>query len=590
MTTHPTLIVHNAKIHTGVAQRPEVQALAVTGRRIAAVGTNGQIRSLAGPATVVVDAGQRRIVPGLIDSHLHLVRGGLDYNLELRWDGVPSLAMAMRMLAEQVARTPSPQWVRVVGGFAEHQFAERRLPTLDELNQLAPDTPVFVMHLHDRALLNAAALRACGYTRQTPDPPGGHIAWDAAGEPTGMLLAAPHAAVLHAALAHAPALPYEYQINSTRHFMRALNRFGVTSVIDPGGAQSYPDDYRAIEELQLHRLLTVRVAYHLSPQRAGEELHDFTHWSSILRLGEGDDSCRLLGAGSVLARSAMDGSNFRQPRPELPPTMENDLEPIIRLLAGRRWPWRMHATYDETIARVLDVLERVDRELPLQGLRWCFDHAETVSDRQLERIARLGGGIAVQPRMAYQGDDFIAAHGAEAAARTPPIHRMLSMGLPVGLGTDGTQLGSPNPWIALYWLVSGRTLGGSELYPPSQRIGRAAALALLTRANTWFSAEEGIKGQLDIGQLADFAVLSHDYFAVPEEDIRHIVAEFTVVDGRVVYADGAFGAHDLAPPPVLPDWSPVNAAGMAASQVAHTVASKAGRAAWNAPGPLERPA
>ena len=199
MTTHPTLIVHNAKIHTGVAQRPEVQALAVTGRRIAAVGTNGQIRSLAGPATVVVDAGQRRIVPGLIDSHLHLVRGGLDYNLELRWDGVPSLAMAMRMLAEQVARTPSPQWVRVVGGFAEHQFAERRLPTLDELNQLAPDTPVFVMHLHDRALLNAAALRACGYTRQTPDPPGGHIAWDAAGEPTGMLLAAPHAAVLHAA-------------------------------------------------------------------------------------------------------------------------------------------------------------------------------------------------------------------------------------------------------------------------------------------------------------------------------------------------------------------------------------------------------
>lgn len=587
MTTHPTLIVHNAKIHTGVAQRPEVQALAVTGRRIAAVGTNGQIRSLAGPATVVVDARQRRVVPGLIDSHLHLVRGGLHYNLELRWDGVPSLATAMRMLAEQVARTPSPQWVRVVGGFSEHQFAERRLPTLDELNQLAPDTPVFIMHLHDRALLNAAALRACGYTRHTPDPPGGHIAWDAEGEPTGMLLATPHAAVLHAALAHAPTLPYEYQINSTRHFMRALNRYGVTSVIDPGGAQAYPDDYRAIEELQLHRLLTVRVAYHLSPQRAGEELHDFTHWSSILRLGEGDDFFRLLGAGSVLTH--MDGSNFRQPRPDLPHAMESELEPIIRLLADRRWPWRMHASYDGTIARMLDVLERVDRELPLQGLRWCFDHAETVSDRQLERIARLGGGIAVQPRMAYQGEYVIADHGADAAARMPPVHRMLSMGLPVGLGTDGTHLGSHNPWIALYWLVSGRTLGGAELYPPPRRIDRAAALALLTRANTWFSAEEGIKGQLDVGQLADFAVLSHDYFAVPEDDIRHIVAEFTVVDGRVVYASGAFHAHDLAPPPVLPDWSPVNGS-PSSSQLAHALAPKAGRTAWIAPGPLARPA
>lgn len=559
MTTHPTLIVYNAKIHTGVAQRPEAQALAVTGRRVAAVGNNGQIRSLAGPATVVIDAGKRRMIPGLIDSHLHLIRGGLNYNLELRWDGVPSLADAMDMLADQVARTPAPQWARVVGGFSEFQFAERRLPTLDELNRVAPSTPVFIQHLHDRALLNAAALQACGYTRDTPDPPGGHIEWDSTGAPTGLLLATPNATPLQAALAHSPKLPYEYQINGTRHFMRELNRLGVTSVIDAGGGeQHYPDDYRAIEELRQHHLLTVRIAYHLSAQRAGEELQDFRHWSAINQHGEGDEFYRLNGAGEMLAFPAADFSDFRQPRPELLPSMEIDLEQVVRLLATRSWPWRMHATYDETISRALDVFERVQQDMSLQGLHWFFDHAETVSDRNLERIAQLGGGITLQHRMAYQGEYFIARYGAAAASRAPPLRRMLAMGVPVGAGTDGTRLTGYDPWTALYWLTTGKTLGGLSVVPQPDCVDRATALALFTRANTWFSNEEGVKGQLDVGQLADFAILSDDYFDVPDEQIRQIVAELTVVDGRIVYAHGPFRAHDLPTPPPMPDWSPVN--------------------------------
>jgi predicted amidohydrolase YtcJ len=559
VTVHPTLIVYNAKIHTGVAHRPEAQAMAIHGRHIAAIGTNGQIRSLAAPATLLIDAGRRRVIPGLIDSHIHLIRGGLSYNLELRWDGVPSLAEAMRLLADQVARTPSPQWVRVAGGFSEHQFAEHRLPTLDELNQVAPSTPVFILHLGDRALLNAAALRACGYTRDTPDPPGGHIEWDSSGAPSGLLLAAPGASLLEDALAHGPTLPHEYQINSTRHFMRELNRLGVTSVIDAGGNRlRYPDDYRAIEELQQHHLLTVRVAYYLSAPTAGEELRDFTHWTSILRRGDGDDFYRLQGAGEVLVHSAIDHSNFRQPRPDLPPCMEYDLEQVIRLLAERKWSWRTHATYDESIGRALDVFERVHRDIPIHDLTWFFDHAETVSDRNLQRIAQLGGGIALQHRMAYQGNDFVERYGAEAAARAPPIKRMLEMGVRVGAGTDGTHLASHDPWMLLYWLATGQGVGGVAPHPMDHAVDRGTALALCTRANAWFTGEEGIKGQLDVGQLADFAVLSQDFFEVADEQIRQIVAELTVVDGRVVYADGDFRAQDLAAPPPMPDWSPAS--------------------------------
>lgn len=191
-----------------------------------AVGLEQEVMALAGSGSKVIDLKGHRAVPGLIDSHTHIIRGGLNYNMELRWDGVRSLADAMTMLKRQVAVTPPPQWVRVVGGFTERQFAEKRLPTIDELNAVAPDTPVFILHLYDRALLNGAALRVVGYTKDTPNPPGGVIVKDTAGNPTGLLLAQPAATILYATLAKGPKLPPEYQLNSTRHFMRELNRLG----------------------------------------------------------------------------------------------------------------------------------------------------------------------------------------------------------------------------------------------------------------------------------------------------------------------------------------------------------------------------
>jgi predicted amidohydrolase YtcJ len=559
MSTTAELIVHNARITTLDRAQPQASALAVAGGTLLAVGQDEEVLRLAGPGTRMIDAGRRRLIPGLIDSHLHVIRGGLNYNLELRWDGVPSLADAMRMLREQVARTPAPQWVRVVGGFTELQFAEKRLPTIAELNKAAPDTPVFILHLYDRALLNAAALRAVGYTRDTPNPPGGEIVKDANGEPSGLLLARPNAGLLYATLAKGPKLPYDYQLNSTRHFMRELNRLGVTSVIDAGGGfQNYPDDYQVIEDLRQAGQLTLRIAYNLFTQKPKEELADFARWTSHNQYQQGDDFYKLNGAGEMLVFSAADFEDFRQPRPDLPPDMEGELEAVVRTLAAKRWPWRLHATYDETIARALDVFEKVDRDIPLAGIHWFFDHAETVSDRNLERIARLGGGVAVQHRMAYQGEYFVERYGARAAERTPPYKRMLEMGVQVGAGTDATRVASYDPWNALYWLSTGKTLGGLGLYPEANRVDRETALRLYTQANTWFSNEEGRKGQVVAGQLADFALLSADYLAVPEERIRQIASLLTVVGGRIVYADGEFSGLDPGIPAPMPDWSPAN--------------------------------
>ncbi|MEL1264027.1 amidohydrolase [Pseudoxanthomonas putridarboris] len=553
------LILRNAKIATLDPANPSASALAIADGRVLAVGDEATVMAKADASTRIVDAGGRRLIPGLNDSHTHLIRGGLNYNLELRWDGVRSLADAMAMLKAQVDRTPAPQWVRVVGGFSEHQFAEKRLPTLDELNALAPDTPVFLLHLYDRALLNRAALRAVGYTRDTPDPPGGQIQRDGSGNPTGLLLAKPNALILYATLAMGPKLPPEYQLNSTRHFMRELNRLGITSVIDAGGGfQNYPEDYEIIQKLHADNQLTVRIAYNLFTQNKGSELADFQRWSRMLEPRQGDDLLRHNGAGEMLVFSAADFEDFREPRPELPAGLEGELDAVVRLLAEKRWPFRIHATYDESITRMLDVYERVNREVPFDGLHWIVDHAETISERNIERVSALGGGIAIQHRMAFQGEFFAERYGADALKHTPPVRRMLQAGVPVGAGTDATRVASYNPWVALYWLVSGRTLGGLRMYGDDNRLEREEALSLWTRGSAWFSTEQDRKGRLAVGQLADASLLSADFFAVPESDIPDITSVLTVVGGRIVHGDGPYASLAPTLPAPMPDWSPVN--------------------------------
>ncbi|APW37411.1 amidohydrolase [Rhodoferax koreense] len=557
--SHPDLILHRGLFTTLDRANPTASAVAIRDGRFTHVGRDHEVMPLAGPHTRVIDLRGKRVLPGLIDNHLHIIRGGLNFNLELRWDGVRSLADAMAMLKRQVDVTPAPQWVRVVGGFTEHQFAEKRLPTIDELNAVAPDTPVFLLHLYDRALLNGAALRAVGYTRDTPAPPGGEIVRDSAGNPTGLLLAKPNAAILYATLAKGPKLPYEYQLNSTRHFMRELNRLGVTGAIDAGGGfQNYPDDYQVIEELAKADQLTIRLAYNLFTQKPKQEKADFLHWTATSKYKQGTDWFRHNGAGEMLVFSAADFEDFRQPRPDMAPEMEGELEEVVRLLAQNRWPWRLHATYDETISRALDVFERVNQDVPLEGLNWFFDHCETISDQSIDRIAALGGGIAVQHRMAYQGEYFVERYGHGAAEATPPVKKILEKGVKVSAGTDATRVASYNPWVSLSWLVTGRTVGGLQLYPQRNCLDREAALRMWTENVTWFSNEVGKKGRIEVGQFADLVVPDRDFFACAESEIADTTALLTVVGGKVVYGAGDFASFDDSPlPPAMPDWSPV---------------------------------
>jgi hypothetical protein len=557
------LILRNGRFTTLDRGNPIASAVAISDGIFTAVGRDNAVMALAGPDTRVVDLKGRRVLPGLIDNHLHIIRGGLNFNMELRWDGVRSLADAMAMLKRQVAVTPPPQWVRVVGGFTAHQFAEKRLPTIEELNAVAPDTPVFLLHLYDRAFLNAAALRAVGYTKDTPEPPAGEIVRDAHGNPTGLLLAKPNAAILYATLAKGPKLPFDYQVNSTRHFMRELNRLGLTGAIDAGGGfQNYPEDYAVIQKLADDGQLTVRLAYNLFTQKPKGEKDDFLNWTKTTKYKQGSEYFRHNGAGEMLVFSAADFEDFRQPRPDMPPEMEPELDEVVRILAQNRWPWRLHATYDETISRALDVFERVNQDIPLEGLNWFFDHAETISDESIDRVAALGGGIAVQHRMAYQGEYFVERYGPGAAETTPPIARIIKAGVKVSAGTDATRVASYNPWVALAWLVTGKTVSGLRIYPTQNCLDRETALRMWTENVTWFSNEEGKKGRIAVGQFADLMVPDRDYFACAENEIADTTSDLTIVGGKVVYGAGAFASLDEGgPPPAMPEWSPVRTFG-----------------------------
>ena len=478
-----------------------------------------------------------------------------------------SLADAMRMLKQQVDRTPAPQWVRVVGGFTEHQFAEKRLPTLEEINAIAPDTPVFILHLYDRALLNGAALRAVGYTKDTPNFPGGEIVRDGRGEPTGLLIAKPNATVLYATLAKGPKLPPEYQKNSTRHFMREMNRLGVTGVIDAGGGfQNYPEDYKIIEELHNDGQLTIRIAYNLFTQKPKEELKDFESWAKQVKPGQGDDSYRNNGAGEMLVYSAADYEDFQVERPELPPAMEGDLEPVIRLLAQNRWPWRLHATYNETITRALDVFEKVDRDIPLDGpalvLRPRRDHRRSQHRAHREARRRHRGAAP----HGLSGRVLRRALRRAAAERTPPIRRMLEMGMPVGAGTDATRVAATIPGSRCRGWSPARRSAGLTLYPAANRLDRETALRLWTEANTWFSTEQGKKGQIagpacrlrgSVGRLFLGAGRRHPgHHSRADTSGRQARARRRRVQGP-----------RSALPPAMPDWSPVGAS--AAIKSAH---------------------
>lgn len=531
----PDTVLVNGRVVTVDADFSIRQALAVRGGRITALGSTADVAALVGPATRVIDLGGRTVVPGLIDSHMHAIRAGLSFATEVNWIGARTLTEALGRIAAAAERRGPGAWLIVAGGWSEQQFAERRRPTQAELEAAAPENPVYVQLGYGWVLLTDDGLAALGIGSDADLPAGGHLVRGDDGRPTGAVSGDSSAIV--ALFDRLPKPTFAQQVRGTKAFFRELNRLGLTGVVDPGGNNLFPADYQALFDVWRHRQMTVRVAYALNGQTPGAELDDFERLTQMLPMGFGDTMLHFNGLGERIT-FAMNNN---------PAPSDADKEAYYRIVkwaAERGMSVTMHWGPDATVHHLLDVFERVDRDVPIRGLHWSIAHLNDASEESLDRMAALGVGWTVQDAMYFGGERFLRRNGAAAARRAPPVVTGQRIGVVIGAGTDAHRVASYNPFTCLQWFLDGKTVGGHAIRGPEETPSRADALRFYTIGSAWFSHDDDVRGSLEAGKLADLAVLSKDYLSVPAAEVGDIESLLTMVGGKVVYAAGDLARYE----------------------------------------------
>jgi predicted amidohydrolase YtcJ len=530
----PDLVLLDGKIVTVDAQASVREALAIRDGKVSSVGTTREIRALAGPMTRVVELDGRTVIPGLIDSHLHAVRAALSFSTEVNWIGARSLRAALTRIGDAAKRRPPGSWLIVAGGWNELQFAERRRPTQAELEAAAPNNPVYVQLGYGWAVMTDDGFATLGIRSEADLPAGGTLERD--GERLTGAISGGQAAII-ALFDRLPKPTFAEQVQGTREFFRELNRLGLTGVVDPGGNNLFPADYQALFDVWRRGELTVRVAYSLNGQTAGGEFAELKSLTALTPMGFGDDRLHFNGLGERIT-FAMNNN------PE--PTAEHKERyyEIVRWAAERGMAITMHWGPDSTIEHLLGVFERVNRDVPIAPLRWSVAHLNDASEATLQRMSALGVGWTVQDAMYFGGEDLVRRGGPDAGRRIPPVVTGDRLGVHIGGGTDAHRVASYNPFTSLQWFLDGKTVIGTPIRGPEETPTRLQALRFYTMGSAWFSFDDDTRGSLEVGKLADLAVLSQDYLTVPLDEVGNLESVLTLLGGEVVYAAGDFAALD----------------------------------------------
>jgi predicted amidohydrolase YtcJ len=507
------------------------EALAITGDRITATGSSDQMRQLAGADTKIVDLGGRTVIPGLIDSHIHLVRAGFRYASEVDWSGTTSIAEALERLRSAAVSAKPGAWLIVAGGWTPRQFTESRRPTAAEISAVTPDHPIYVQLFYGSVLINVMGREMLGIKSEDDLPSPTKFERNSDGTADGWIVG-PGAAII-SLYQRLPKPSLQEALDGTRRYMRQMSRLGLTGVIDPGGHNLAPEDYAALFQLWRERALPLRVVYSIFAPRPGKELEDFQAYTRFLPMGTGDDLLRFNGIGECVTWGMYNNEN---------PT-EADKEEFYRVAlwaATQAMTLTVHWNNERSVHHLLEVLDRVNREVPIAKLRWSIAHLHDASDVSLQRMKALGVGWLMQDGMYFSAPSYIAERGPAQMRRTPPIGTALRLALPVGGGTDANRVMIPSPFVSLRWMLDGRTVDGIATRGAEEIPSREEALRIYTEGSAWFAHDENRRGRLLPGMLADLAVLSEDYFNVPLLRIAQIESLMTVVGGKIVYAAGPF--------------------------------------------------
>lgn len=515
----------------------QVESIAIVGGAIHAAGSDAQLAGLAPLARRVIDLGGRRVLPGLIDSHIHAVRAGVSWSVSLHWERVRSVAEALATISARAAELPAGTWIPVIGGWHRRQFTEGRTPTPEELTAAAPQHPVYIQETYDFGFLNAAGLAACDWSgADAQDPPRGTIVRDEFGVPTGVLLGV---GAFSVPTAKALAVSREVAAQGTLDMMREFASYGLTAVNDGGGLLVRPSDYDPLFDLWRRGELPLRFRLFISAWDRGGEVGNYASYMDLVQHDFGDDRLRVSGIGEVVHMGCHDLEGFEEFSIDEPAVAE--LIEISRTAAQRGWRMSMHAVLDDTLSRVLDAWEAVEAETGLvKGRRWSIVHADAASPRNLDRIAALGLGVLVQNRHLLKGGDYVEAWGSEATANAQPIGGLKARGVKIGLGTDATRANWFSPWAAINWFVSGRSIDGAGVRAAEHLMTREEAIRAYTADAAWFTGEDDRRGKLLPGYLADLFVPTLDPFECSDEELSGIRSDLTMTGGAVTWAAPAF--------------------------------------------------
>ncbi|HEX6769479.1 MAG TPA: amidohydrolase, partial [Candidatus Binatia bacterium] len=537
------LVLRGGKILTVDGAFSIKQAVAIRDGLLVAVGSDGEIRDYIGPQTRVIDLAGRTVIPGLIDSHIHATVAGLSWDTELHWEQNRTLADGLRQIATAAKNKKAGSWIVVGGGWVPTQFVEQSFPTRAELDAVAPNHPVYVQYLRQGALLNSAALAALGITSQTADPAGGRIdRIPATGVLTGWLQGVAAWRSAYNKIAH---FSFADARQSLRNCFRELNRLGITSVADlqTGGVNFA--HRRLLADMARTGDLSLRLNYYIAPNEPGDELEQLKLATEEIKKLGNSDWFRFAGFGETLVRRLGDGDVLSNPQGvQISAEVKEKFRAMLSYFAEAGHRFHLHTTQDQTARQLLDVIEQVHATTPFKRQSIVFAHLEDATAETIARIKKLGGGIAVQDRLALTAERNVELWGEAKARRAPPLRTMLESGVPVGAGTDAFRSANYSPMLSLWWLVSGKTVAGSTIRDPSQNVTRAEALRMYTMGSAWLTTDEERKGSIEVGKFADLAVLNADYLTVPEEQIRNLASVLTMVGGRIVYAAGPYAASE----------------------------------------------
>ncbi len=510
-------ILVNGKVVTVDPQSSIRSALAIREGRIAALGSDADIRKLAGPRTRTIDLQGRTVIPGLIDSHMHATRAALSFSTEVNWIGATSLADALNRLRLAAMKAKPGAWLIVVTPQATlDAFKEHRRPTQAELIAAAPNHPVYVQLGYGWAMMTPLALKALNINSLDGVVTNNIIElFDRLPKPT-----------------------FDEQVEGTKAFFRELNRLGLTGVVDPGGNNVTPREYQALFKVWHDRDLTLRVAYSLCGMTDGSEFAEYQNYLAMMPQGFGDDMLHFNGIGERITW-AMNGINGIPPEADKAKYYE-----IVRWAAQRGLTVTMHWNTETNVDHLLGIWERVNKEFPIAPLRWTIAHLNDASPQTLQRMKALGVGWTVQDAMYNTGSDVLQRESAAKVRREPPVVTGNRLGVAIGAGTDAHRVSTYNPFTVLQWFLDGRNASGTALRAPEETPSRADALRFYTLGSAWVSHDERVRGSLEVGKLADLAVLSKDYLTVPVDQIGGIESVMTMVGGKVVYAAGPYQTLD----------------------------------------------